>query len=138
MPHVSVCGSCASAPVPEPSHPCLGGAAGSPVVFARRVDDSGTEASDEVVNPVYVLVSSGRPADAEAGPTSGAVVERVRLHEAVHLEELQQLLVEGKAGVEIADRKVDVRDVVRLHGRLVTADGGARGRAQTPGSCYAD
>ncbi len=81
-----------------------------------------------------VPVSSGRPTDAEAGPTSDAIIECVRLHEAVHLEEPQQFLLEGKAGVKVAQRKVDVRDAVKLHARVLTANG-EPGRAQPPGSC---
>ena len=63
-------------------------------------------------------------------------VERVRLHEALQLEELQQLLVEPKAGVDIARRKVDVRDGVKLHERVLTANRGVRagGRAARPHS----
>ena len=80
------------------------------------------------------LPFGGRAADAEAGSTADALRERVPLHEALHLEELQQLLVERKAGVEIAHGKLDVRDAVKLHRLVLTANGEA-GRAQSPGSC---
>jgi hypothetical protein len=112
--------------------------AGGPVVLARGVDDAGTERRDELVDAVHVLATPGakaevvesravgieatalvfgvRPADADSSATADTVIQGVRLHEALHFEEREQLLVEGKAGVEVADRQIDVRDSVELHG----------------------
>jgi hypothetical protein len=73
---------------------------------------------------------------AEIAPSFHARIERIGRFESLHLGELRQLVaeVESKASIERADRKADVRDVVKLHG-CVRAPDGEVGRAKSANSC---
>ena len=74
-----------------------------------------------MVQPCTVLVERGGAvclagsANPHPGPAANAVIELVGLDETLHLEEVQELFIEGETGGEVFDRQVHVRNAVKLH-----------------------
>ena len=110
-----------------------------PIVFLWGVDDARASLQQKLVDLIHVLtrpraktqvVQTGpigvelgacmlgtRSPNADTRPTSNAIEEGVRLDQALHLEERQQLLIEREAASVISHRKVHMRDSVQLHCR---------------------
>ena len=53
--------------------------------------------------------------DADRRPSAHAVEHAVHLEDGLQAEEVEHPLVEGQAGVEVADREHDVGDAVHFH-----------------------
>ena len=64
----------------------------------------------------FALVFSSRPGDCDSRSASDAVEELLRSGDQRHVEESEQLLVEGNTLLEVAYRELNVRNAVELHG----------------------